>query len=152
MPRILVVEDEFLIRLTLTEVLGDDGFDVTEAEDGEQAVALLGSAGTFDLLMTDVNLPGKLSGWAVADAARCSPGELARRVRNRRRAAPGRAASLAPRCLRAEALHPLRHHRRRPAHDRPGLASLDKAVRLPHLARNASKELPEHDTAVPAHG
>lgn len=70
MPRVLLVEDEFLIRLTLTEVLGDEGFDVTEAEDGEQAVELLHGNATFDLLMTDVNLPGKLSGWAVADAAR----------------------------------------------------------------------------------
>lgn len=70
MPRILVVEDEFLIRLTLAEILGDEGFDVTEAEDGEQAVALLRSNGMFDLVMTDVNLPGRVSGWAVADAAR----------------------------------------------------------------------------------
>lgn len=76
MPRILVVEDEFLIRLTLAEVLGDEGFDVTEAEDGEQAVALLRSAGAFDLLMTDVNLPGKVSGWAVADAARARRADL----------------------------------------------------------------------------
>ncbi len=76
MPRVLVVEDEFLIRLTLTEVLGDEGFDVTEAADGEQAVALLGSNGSFDLVMTDVNLPGKVSGWAVADAARAHRADL----------------------------------------------------------------------------
>jgi CheY-like chemotaxis protein len=76
MPRILVVEDEFLIRLTLAEVLSDEGFDVTEAEDGEQAVALLRSAGAFDLLMTDVNLPGKLNGWAVADVARAGRADM----------------------------------------------------------------------------
>ena len=76
MPRVLVVEDEFLIRLTLTEVLGDEGFDVTEAEDGEQAVALLSSSNAFDLLMTDVNLPGTVSGWAVADAARAQRADL----------------------------------------------------------------------------
>lgn len=69
MPRILVVEDEFLIRLTLAEILGDAGFDVLEAEDGEQALAHLGNGGV-DLIMTDVNLPGGISGWAVADAAR----------------------------------------------------------------------------------
>lgn len=69
MPRILVVEDEFLIRLTIAEVLGDEGFEVLEAEDGEQALAHLGNGGV-DLLMTDVNLPGGVSGWAVADAAR----------------------------------------------------------------------------------
>lgn len=69
MPRVLVVEDEFLIRFTLAEILGDEGFDVIEAEDGVQAVALLGNGGV-DLVMTDVNLPGGVSGWAVADAAR----------------------------------------------------------------------------------
>lgn len=69
MPRILVVEDEFLIRLTLAEILGYAGFDVLEAEDGEQALAHLGN-GSVDLIMTDVNLPGGISGWAVADAAR----------------------------------------------------------------------------------
>jgi CheY-like chemotaxis protein len=76
MSRILLVEDEFLIRLTLTEVLGDEGFDVTEAEDGEQAVALLDGNEAFDLVMTDVNLPGKVSGWAVADAARRERADL----------------------------------------------------------------------------
>jgi CheY-like chemotaxis protein len=69
MARILVVEDEFLIRLTLAEILGDEGFEVIEAEDGEQALAALRNGGV-DLVMTDVNLPGEVSGWAVADAAR----------------------------------------------------------------------------------
>lgn len=69
MPRILVVEDEFLIRLTIVEILGDEGFEVVEAEDGEQALAALVSD-RIDLVMTDVNLPGGVSGWAVADAAR----------------------------------------------------------------------------------
>ena len=67
MARILVVEDEFLIRLTIAEVLGDEGYDVVEAEDGEQALAALDGV---DLVMTDVNLPGRVNGWAVADAAR----------------------------------------------------------------------------------
>ncbi len=70
MARILIVEDEFLIRLTLTEVLGDEGFEVAEAEDGAQALAVLNDGVAIDLLLTDVNLPGTLNGWAVADAAR----------------------------------------------------------------------------------
>lgn len=70
MSRVLVVEDEFLIRLTLSEMLGDAGFDVVEAEDGEQALAVLRNGGGIDLVLTDVNLPGGVSGWAVADAAR----------------------------------------------------------------------------------
>jgi len=75
MPRVLVVEDEFLIRLTMAEVLGDEGFDVVEAEDGAQAIALLEHGGV-DLLMTDVNLPGTVSGWVVADTARQSQADL----------------------------------------------------------------------------
>lgn len=76
MPRILIVEDEFLIRLTLAEMLGDEGFEVAEAEDGAQALALLNDGAAIDLLLTDVNLPGQLNGWAVADAARRSRPDL----------------------------------------------------------------------------
>jgi CheY-like chemotaxis protein len=75
MPRILVVEDEFLIRLTITEVLDDEGFDVVEAEDGEQALVAL-QGGGMDLVMTDVNLPGRVNGWAVADAARAGRADM----------------------------------------------------------------------------
>ena len=39
--RILIVEDEFLIRLTLAEVLADEGYDVLEAETGDDAMAIL---------------------------------------------------------------------------------------------------------------
>ena len=37
--RLLLVEDEFLIRLTLAETLGDAGYDVAEAEDVDEALA-----------------------------------------------------------------------------------------------------------------
>ncbi len=66
--RVLLVEDEFLIRLTLGEALADDGFDVTEAADGIEAMRLLHGPDLFSLLLTDVQLPG---GFGGPDIARC---------------------------------------------------------------------------------
>ena len=68
--RVLLVEDEFLIRLILAETLGDAGFAVTEAADGEEAVRRLDEDGPYDLLVTDVQMPGRFDGVAVARHAR----------------------------------------------------------------------------------
>ncbi len=68
-PRILIVEDEFLIRITLVEALGDEGFHVLEADSGDAAVPLLESGG-IQLLLTDIKLPGKLDGRDLAQRAR----------------------------------------------------------------------------------
>jgi CheY-like chemotaxis protein len=68
--RILIVEDEFFIRLLLTEFLRDEGFAITEAETGEQAIRLLDRLETFDLLLTDISLPGEANGNDVATKAK----------------------------------------------------------------------------------
>ncbi len=68
--RVLVVEDEFLIRMTLTEALSDEGFDVVEAASAEEALALIAGAGPFALLLTDLQLGGKGDGIALARAVR----------------------------------------------------------------------------------
>ena len=68
--RVLLVEDEGLIRLAAAEVLQDEGFEVVEAWDGDEAVRLLNSSGTFDVLFTDVQMPGALDGVHVAKHAR----------------------------------------------------------------------------------
>lgn len=65
--RILLVEDEPLIRLILEEELTDAGFDVHQAASGDEAASLLASEGAaFDLLITDVHMPGRNDGRAVA--------------------------------------------------------------------------------------
>lgn len=71
-PRILVVEDEFLIRLTLVEALSDEGFDVIEAETGDAALPLLEADPTIRVLLTDIQLPGALNGTRLAERARAS--------------------------------------------------------------------------------
>ncbi len=68
--RILVVEDEFLIRLTLVEALTDEGFDVIEAESGDAALPILLGDPTIGVLLTDIQLPGTLNGTRLAQRAR----------------------------------------------------------------------------------
>ncbi len=75
-PRLLLVEDEFLIRLTLSETLVDDGFEVVEAEDGGAALALLAQQQPIALMLTDIQLPGALDGHALAERARSTRPDL----------------------------------------------------------------------------
>ncbi|MBS2040336.1 response regulator [bacterium] len=56
-PRILVLEDDADLLLLLREVLGDEGYQVTTASSGSEAI-LLASQQPFDLLVTDVRMPG----------------------------------------------------------------------------------------------
>ena len=56
-PRVLVAEDEALIRLDLVEMLREEGYQVVgEAADGEQAVQLAGELHP-DLVIMDVKMP-----------------------------------------------------------------------------------------------
>jgi DNA-binding response OmpR family regulator len=64
---ILFVEDEPLIRLILAEELTDAGFEVCQAENGDEAVKLIqDSPMAFALLITDIHMPGERDGVAVA--------------------------------------------------------------------------------------
>lgn len=66
-PAILVVEDDALIRLTLSDHLQDSGFKVLEAGTGDEALAILAApAFTVDLVFTDVMMPGLTDGFALA--------------------------------------------------------------------------------------
>ncbi|MPZ95634.1 MAG: response regulator [Propionibacteriales bacterium] len=63
--RVVIAEDEALIRLDLAEMLGEEGFDVVgEAGDGESAVALV-EKHRPDLVVLDVKMP-KLDGISAA--------------------------------------------------------------------------------------
>ncbi len=69
-PRILLVEDEFLIRLTMVEFLQDAGFDVVEAWDSAEAIRVLDQPTVFQALCTDVRMPGALDGIDLAHYVR----------------------------------------------------------------------------------
>lgn len=68
--RILLVEDEFLIRLILSEALVEAGYEVREAESGDEAAELIDSQAEFDLLVTDIQMPGSTDGLALASLIR----------------------------------------------------------------------------------
>ena len=56
--RILLVEDEPSVLLTLTDLLGEDGYVVESATEGNEALTRAASE-QFDLLILDVMLPGR---------------------------------------------------------------------------------------------
>ncbi|SNB66003.1 Response regulator receiver domain-containing protein [Arboricoccus pini] len=71
---VLVVEDEWLIRSLLVEILSEHGFEVSEASSADEAVDLVRRANDgksrFSLLVSDINLPGGQDGFGVAAAFR----------------------------------------------------------------------------------
>ncbi len=70
---ILLVEDETAVRELVTRVLNNDGYIVLAAQDGVQALALLGDpARPINLVLTDVVLPGGVQGDVLAEKASAS--------------------------------------------------------------------------------
>jgi len=67
--RVLVVEDDPLVREIVVEALREEGFDVVHAVDGEEALEWCRRR-FADVLVTDVRLPGKVDGWQVAERCR----------------------------------------------------------------------------------
>jgi DNA-binding NtrC family response regulator len=57
-PRVLVVDDEPLMRWSLSEMLADHGCDVVQAEDGRAARAAIRNGGApIDVVLLDMRLP-----------------------------------------------------------------------------------------------
>lgn len=57
MGRVLIVDDEESIRVTLRQILEDEGYGVEECGDGERSLQIL-DHGEFDVVLLDVWLPG----------------------------------------------------------------------------------------------
>ena len=70
MAKVLLVEDEMLVRELAYEDLSDAGHDVTTAGTGDEALALLRDGAAFDVLFTDIRMPGDVDGWQLALEAR----------------------------------------------------------------------------------
>ncbi len=68
--RVLVIDDEPLIRMLMVEYLEELGLTCAEASDGPSGLAILEKSDDIDLLVTDVGLPNGLNGRQVADRAR----------------------------------------------------------------------------------
>jgi CheY-like chemotaxis protein len=70
-PRLLLVDDNELVRTTLTQILKNGGFLVATAASVNEALKFIGSQ-TFDALLSDLHMPGAGDGLTVVSAMRHS--------------------------------------------------------------------------------
>ena len=67
-PRILVIDDERVLRETIVDSLRLEGFDVQAAADGKKGLALIGRT-PFDVILSDLRMP-EMDGRALYDEVR----------------------------------------------------------------------------------
>jgi two-component system, response regulator PdtaR len=62
MARVLVVEDNVILRYALAHWLREEGHEVMEAATADEALSVLKSIVTVEIVVTDVEMPGSMSG------------------------------------------------------------------------------------------
>lgn len=70
MARVLIAEDEFLVADLAEDIFESAGFEVVCEVNGDRALEQLASNGPFDLLFTDICMPGQTNGWDLGRRAR----------------------------------------------------------------------------------
>lgn len=73
---VLLVEDEALISMMISDALSEVGFDVHEAANADEALRYIGDGGAVDVLFTDINLAGGMNGAELAQRARALKPDL----------------------------------------------------------------------------
>lgn len=63
---VLVVEDDPVLRLCITDDLSDRGFELFEAADAQEAIDQLTRHETIGVMFTDVDMPGDMNGLGLA--------------------------------------------------------------------------------------
>src|ERR1700682_75154 len=66
--KVLVVEDEMMLRMRAVDIVEDAGFTPIEAVNADEAIAILESRSDIDLLFTDIQMPGSMDGLKLAHA------------------------------------------------------------------------------------
>jgi CheY-like chemotaxis protein len=66
LARVLLVEDDVLVRLLIADELREAGLAVIEAASADEALAYLGAGGHADLVFTDIEMPGTMNGLEMA--------------------------------------------------------------------------------------
>jgi CheY-like chemotaxis protein len=75
MAKILVAEDEAIVRLLIVETLRSCGHTVLEAADGQAGLDIIQTCADLDLIVSDIRLP-KMDGFAMTRVARALRPEL----------------------------------------------------------------------------
>src|SRR5665213_1466708 len=68
LPRILIVEDEMLLRMRAVDIVEDAGFSPVQTVNADQALSILQSRSDIALLFTDIQMPGSMDGLQLAHA------------------------------------------------------------------------------------
>jgi CheY-like chemotaxis protein len=69
-PVVLIVEDEFLIRLQAAQIISRAEFDVVEASSADEAISILEARSDVAILFTDIQMPGRMDGLKLAAAVK----------------------------------------------------------------------------------
>jgi CheY-like chemotaxis protein len=67
---VLIVEDEFLIRMNAVEMIEEAGFEVVETASADEAIAILEGRLDITVVFTDIQMPGSMDGLKLAAAVR----------------------------------------------------------------------------------
>jgi CheY-like chemotaxis protein len=65
-PVILIVEDEFLLRTDSAEMIETAGFEVVQAGNADEAIAILQVRPAIHVVFTDIQMPGTMDGLKLA--------------------------------------------------------------------------------------
>lgn len=69
-PVVLIVEDEALIRMDAVDMIKEAGFEVVEASNADEAIAILEQRLDITVVFTDIQMPGSMDGLKLAQAIR----------------------------------------------------------------------------------
>jgi CheY-like chemotaxis protein len=69
-PVVLIVEDEFLLRMDAVDMIAGAGFEVVEAGNADEAIGILESRRDVTVIFTDIQMPGSMDGLKLARAVR----------------------------------------------------------------------------------
>ena len=69
-PVVLIVEDEFLLRMDAVDMIAAAGFEVVEAANADEAIEILESRLDITVVFTDIQMPGPMDGLKLARAVR----------------------------------------------------------------------------------
>jgi two-component system, response regulator PdtaR len=65
-PVVLIVEDELLLRISAAEMVADAGFEVVEAGNADEAIAILEIRLDIEIVFNDIQMPGSMDGLKLA--------------------------------------------------------------------------------------
>ena len=68
--KVLIVEDELLVRFVMAELLADNGFDVLQAGDAAEALLWISDNPDLAAVVSDIEMPGEMDGAQLAREVR----------------------------------------------------------------------------------